>query len=104
MKMSLREFQTMCSEWQKRNFGDHFGTGYRNLLGVSEEVGELCHAHLKGEQNIKHTPEKIIELKKDAIGDIAIFLMNYCSSQNLDFQECVEHAWNQIKDRVYEKI
>jgi len=100
-KLSFSEIQKLSSDWSKKNFGDHYGTGYRNLLGLSEEVGELCHAHLKGEQKIRHTPEEIIALKKDAIGDIIIFLGNYCDSQNIDMGECVEAAWNVIKDKTY---
>ena len=58
--MQLGEIQKLSVDWSKRNFGDHYGTGYRNLLGLSEEVGELCHAQLKGEQGIRHAPDEIL--------------------------------------------
>ena len=86
--MKISELQQLASDWSKKNFGPHFGSGYRNLLGVSEEVGELCHAQLKGEQGIRHTPEEIQKMKKDAVGDILIFLANYCHSQGLSIEEC----------------
>ena len=100
--MTISEYQKLFSDWSKKNFGDHFGSGYRNLLGVSEEVGELCHAHLKGEQGIRYSPEEILNMKKDAVGDIIVFLSNYCDSQGIDLEECIEIAWLEIKDRKYE--
>jgi NTP pyrophosphatase (non-canonical NTP hydrolase) len=96
-------FQKLTSEWSKKNFGEHFGSGYRNLLGLSEEVGELCHAHLKGEQKIRHTPEEILKMKKDAVGDICVFLANYCDSQNFQLGECVQLTWKEIQNRDWKK-
>jgi len=97
--MKLKDIQKMAVGWNKKNFGDHFGSGYRNLLGIAEEVGELCHAQLKGEQGIRHTPEEILKMKKDAVGDIIIFLCNYCDSQNISLDDCVNYAWDEIKNR-----
>ena len=74
--MDLKKLQTIAVRLSKRNFGEHYGSGYRNLLGVAEEVGELCHAQLKGEQGIRHTPKEIKKMKMDAVGDIVIFLAN----------------------------
>ena len=92
--------QHLAADWQKKNFGEPIP--HQALLGLSEEVGELCHAHLKGEQKISHTPEKVVHMKKDAVGDIVIFLANYCNSQNFSFDECVIQAWDEIKNREYE--
>lgn len=102
--MTFWAFQKLVTDWSKKQFGPHHQTGYRNLLGLSEEVGELCHAHLKGEQGIRHTPDQIIALKKDAIGDIVVFLSNYCDSQGFDIEECALNAWHVIKDRDYSQI
>jgi NTP pyrophosphatase (non-canonical NTP hydrolase) len=98
-ELTFKELQSIASKWSRENFGEHFGTGYRNLLGLSEEVGELCHAQLKGEQGIRHTSEEILKLKKDAVGDIIIFLANYCDSQKIEMSECVEMALNEILKR-----
>lgn len=97
--MTLSELQQIANEWSRKNFGEHFGSGYRNLLGLSEEVGELCHAQLKGEQGIRHTPEEILAMKKDAVGDILVFLANYCDSQALSMDECAKIAIEEIRKR-----
>ncbi len=99
---TFHQIQSLSVSWSYKNFGNHYGTGYRNLLGIVEEVGELSHAQLKGEQGIRHTPEEILQMKKDAIGDIIIFLCNYCDSQKLSLHECVNLAWNEIKDRNWQ--
>lgn len=36
---------------------------------------------------------------KDAIGDIVVTLVMQCGLQNISLQECVEQAYNEIKDR-----
>ena len=99
MKFDIKKYQEKFMIWHEYNFGKHYGSGYRYLLGCSEELGELCHAHLKGEQNIRHTPEEVLNLKKDAIGDLINYLLAYCDSQDIDIVECIELAWSEIKDR-----
>jgi NTP pyrophosphatase (non-canonical NTP hydrolase) len=36
---------------------------------------------------------------KDAIGDIVVTLIIQCKMQGVTLEECLEHAYNQIKDR-----
>lgn len=83
--------------WLRRNFpNDDAG---RQLLGVVEEVGELAHAHLKGQQGIRHTPAEIREMKVDAVADIVIFLTGYCVNEGIDMDSAVELAWDQVRQR-----
>jgi len=104
---TCNELQRRATEWDKKAFPDGNGTPFKAmqyLLGIGEEVGELFHAHLKGTQNIRHTPEEIMLKKKDSIGDLLNFLACYCSNQNLELSECWEYALNIIKDRKVEHI
>ena len=102
--MNIDRFQNVIAAWRFTKFGPHVANGHQPLIGIMEELGELSHAHLKGEQGIKHSPEEIIRLKVDAIGDILVFLCGYCDSQNLLLSDCAEVAWKEIKDREYKKI
>lgn len=79
------------------------GDGHRPLLGVSEEVGELCHAHLKAEQKIRGEELKHIEDKIDAIGDIIIYLLDYCEQQHINFEQAVQYTWEKVKQRDWKK-
>ena len=96
--MTFDRLQNEASEWSLRNFGPHYGTGYRNLLGIMKEVGELAHAHLKAEQGIR-TSEDHAAAKIDAVADIMIFLVNYCDSQNINLNDAIEATWAKVKAR-----
>lgn len=58
-------------------------------IKLVEEVGELGSALLKDNTN------KII----DGIGDTLVVLIIICLQLNLDLNECLDFAYNEIKDR-----
>lgn len=60
-------------EWSTKNFGQE--PALNKVFGLIEETGELAHAHLKMKQNIRSAK---VEDKQDAIGDIIIYLADYC--------------------------
>lgn len=95
--MNYEQFKIEHEAWAKHNFPNTLP--HQPLLGIGEEVGELMHAHLKGEQNIRHTEEEILDMKIDSIGDILVYLRHYCMLNHIDFMDCLEQAWEQVKDR-----
>ena len=100
--MTLREIQTEQAAWLKHNFPEFDSQkSYQALLGVVEEVGELSHAHLKRELNIRGTAEELDEKGKDAIGDIIIFLLAYCSAKSWDCEEIVNEVWSRVGKRDF---
>lgn len=94
---AVRAMQAAHKVWLDHNFPDQ--PVHHGLLGIAEEVGELSHAHLKGEQGIRHTANEIHEMKKDALGDIFIFMLSYGNSEGLDIAECIESTWENIVSR-----
>lgn len=63
-------------EWEAHNFPDSkLPKPQESILGMTEEVGELAHSHLKELQNIRGTPEEHQANARDAIGDITIYLL-----------------------------
>ena len=110
---SLNAFQLECKEWATTNFPDT--KHYMPALGVSEEIAELIdnflvllglevtmgrlhHSHLKSDQDIRKG-EKHRENIEDSIGDIVIFLCDYCSRNNFNLGDCVAKTWNNVKKR-----
>lgn len=89
--LNLTDLQGEVRAWTEKNFQNR--KNHQPLLGICEEVGELCHAQLKGEQGIRHTPEEIRGLKCDAIGDIVIYLVDYCNIQGIDLEQAIWNAW-----------
>jgi NTP pyrophosphatase (non-canonical NTP hydrolase) len=59
------------------------------FLKLLEEVGELSHAIQKN-----NTDEFI-----DAIGDVIVVLTIMAAQRNINTETCLDHAWDQIKDR-----
>lgn len=59
------------------------------MCKTQEELGETSGAILK------ENHDKII----DGIGDVAVCLIILASQHGLRFEKCLEHAYNEIKDR-----
>lgn len=64
------------------------------LAKLTEEVGELAQAILKGN---KHG-------QKDALGDIRVVIAILANQLGFDIDECEQFAYNQIKDRTGKTI
>lgn len=98
--ISLSRLQIEQNLWQKKNFPD--AKSYQALIGISEEVGELCHAHLKDEQGIR-TTENHREAKIDAVGDILIYVAAYCNLEGINLHEALADTWEQVQKRDWTK-
>ncbi len=59
------------------------------MCKLIEEAGELAKAINKN--NIKEA--------KDGVGDCVVVLVGICTQLGIDYYECVEIAYNEIKDR-----
>jgi len=93
----LENFEAEYQHWVDHNFPN--STAAEQVLGVGEEFGELAHAVLKGLQGIRHTPDEIKKMKKDAVGDIIIYLTGYCYREGFSLADCLEMAWDEVKFR-----
>lgn len=58
----------------------------------------MAHAFLKKHQRIRKNEDHDQQMK-DAVGDIVIYLMGFCTLNNIDIDECIEMAWDEVKDR-----
>ncbi len=99
--MDLRRLQHEHRQWLHHNFGEQ--QEHDALLGLIEEVGELAHAHLKAQQQIRGSLEEHRAAAKDAIGDIVIYLASYCTTNGYDLANCVARTWYVVKDRDWIK-
>jgi len=89
--------QLRLKEWFEYNFPK--GTASQQLIGMTEELGELAHAHLKFEQGIRGNSVELLEQGKDAIADLFIFAMNYCTLKGWKIEELLESTFNKIIKR-----
>lgn len=84
------------AHWQNRVIG---WARERNILGDSSAERQFE----KLEEEVQELSDAISEVDKelaaDAIGDCAVVLCIISEQMGLDFDACLEVAWNEIKDR-----
>lgn len=99
----LRQLQDEVGEWARENFGEEQPATYP-LMGVSEEVGELNHSVLKQLQGIRLDEEGVGEAAElDAVGDIIIYLADFCERRGIDLADAVELAWyDEVQNREWD--
>lgn len=62
----------------------------KQMLKLTEELGELASGIARND----------VEEQKDAIGDVLVVLIGLGMQLDLDLEECLEFAYNEIKDRT----
>lgn len=104
MSLDFATLQREHAEWATRNFGPGKPDSHlASMLGVMEEVGELAHSVLKGRQGIRGTAQEHRAAAEDAVGDIVVFLSDFCTRYDIDFQYAIEKTWAQVKQRDWTK-
>ena len=97
MPSELPFLQAKVHTWRERNFPDADDT--QQLLGIAEECGELSHAHLKAMQRIRGSQAEHDAAARDAIGDLAIYMMGYCSYRGWDLMEIIQETADHVLKR-----
>ena len=97
LDVELDDLQLQVGMWARRNFGDNKGLEHiAPLLGMMEELGELIHEVLKSHQGIRETNKSNEE---DAVGDIMVYLLDFCSRRGLRAGHCLHVAWSEASQR-----
>ena len=87
--MSYANVEIKIIPWAEQRKIIPNSTPETQLLKAMSELGELADA------TIKHDKEAVI----DAVGDVMVCLINYCALQDLNLVDCMEVAYDQIKNR-----
>lgn len=100
---SIRDYQDEVEKWSKKNFQPQ--DPIDPLLGITEEVGELNHAILKHRQGIRKGVDAATSqaMIKDALGDIFVFMCDFCQRNNIDLEDCVRDTWQEVLERDWQK-
>lgn len=86
----MNELNQKVLEWAEQRSLIKPENSVKQLAKLTEEVGELAGAILK------NRPDEI----KDAIGDIQVVLIILTEQLGLNYEECLESAYNVIKNRT----
>lgn len=87
--MSFAEVELDVIRWSEQRRIIPNSTPMTQLCKLEEEVNELRDALF----------ESNMEESVDAIGDCAVVLINICALLDVNFTDCLAHAYDQIKDR-----
>ena len=98
--MEIGKLQEEVMEWARRNFPQ--AERWEPLVGLQEEIGELSHAFLKKHQNIRLEEDHDANMV-DAVGDIVVYLANFCGRNGIDLNRAVEQVWSEVRQRDWTK-
>lgn len=88
--MELKILVDLVTDWaEERNLLNPLNAN-RQMLKVVEEIGELSAGLARNDR----------DLIKDAIGDSFVTLIILSNQLGLHPQECLESAWDEIKNRT----
>ena len=88
MPRRIKEFEQIRS-WARERGLYEWGDLKSQTVKLGEEYGELCRGIMKQDKN----------MVKDAIGDLFVVLVNASHLAGFSAEECMEQAWDEIKDR-----
>lgn len=86
---SIKDLIEKVEQWGRDRCIIPNSTPQAQLLKSMSEMGELADATLKSD-----VPEIV-----DGVGDVLVTLILYAALQNLDIEDCLASAYNEIKDR-----
>lgn len=87
--MTYRIVETEILRWAESRKIIPNSTPTAQYLKAVSEMGELADAINKRD----------MPAVKDAVGDTLVCLINMCALLDIDMVECLNGAWDQIKDR-----
>lgn len=94
--VDIRTMQAQVNEWVTRNFDN---SELSAVVGMVEEVGELCRAVVKMEQGIRGTREEwFAEIRKET-GDVFIKLCDIARFYEFDLADAIEERWAKVSQR-----
>lgn len=85
----MEELEQNVIQWARERGIYEFSTPQAQALKAVSEIGEVADAIIKAD----HTA------LVDGIGDVMVCLINLAHMYETDLEECLEAAWNEIKDR-----
>ena len=87
--MNFNELESQVLDWLKARYIIPNATPVSQLLKAVSEMGELADATNKLDK----------PGIKDGVGDVLVCLISFCALQGLTLTECLESAYNEIRDR-----
>jgi len=98
--VDIKNLQKEVAAWADYNFPEECVEDC--MLGLTEEVGELARCVLKNRQGIRGSTEDHKRAAAEEVGDILIFLMQFCTKSDLDIEKCLTDKWAKVRLRDWQ--
>lgn len=95
--MDLSGLQNDMHEWRMEQFSET--TAEVQLNGTMQELGELLEIETKETFGYPEFAGDNTDAKMKEVGDIVIYLAGYCSLQDMDIEECIKMASEEVLSR-----
>lgn len=86
---SFETLQNKVIGWAHERGIIEYSTAQAQFMKAVSEMGELADGLVKNRE---------YEVR-DAVGDVLVCLINMCEILNIDMVDCLNEAWDQIKNR-----
>lgn len=102
---TIEQLQPLIIEWAKNKDLVKIENAFKQASKTQEELDEMkIHIYMKknGVETYTKNNETVIvaDAIKDDIGDQLVTLIIQCAIQEIDLTDCLNIAWNEIKDRT----
>jgi len=87
--MSFAKLETLVLQWSTDRGILQHATPQAQLNKTLEELAEL----------FKAESQKNMAGVRDGVGDVVVCLINYCALKDIDLVQCLQLAYDEIKDR-----
>jgi len=87
--MSYADVELKIIRWAEDRKIIPNATPQSQLLKAFEEMGELAAGEARNNR----------ELIVDSLGDVMVCLINYCALRDINLVDCMQSAYEEIKDR-----
>lgn len=87
--MQFNDFKASIERWATARDIYEYSTVQAQVLKAVSELGELADATIKNDR----------EAFIDGVGDVMVCLVNASFMRGVDMHECMQAAWDAIKDR-----
>ena len=99
MKTTFEELEQKVNEWATvRGIYDN-SNALKQLDKTQEELNETRDSAVRLEIDYINHEKHLVDYK-DGIGDVIVTMINAAKFHNLSIVECLEHSFNEIKNRT----
>lgn len=110
---TLAQIQQEIGAWAQYQFGPNLSKDDSSplwnhplgslapLLGIVEEVGELCHAIVYRHQGRGYANvQEHRAAKEDALADLLVFMCDYGNREGIDLTSALNKVWEKVSKRT----